>query len=81
MSMQDFLDNCENRIDIHSQIGISFSTTGFGFGQIYFTQNEDGTIRCDNECMTKEQIKKILSQMVDQCILNQEPLRMREIDE
>ena len=37
---------------------------GIGFGETSFYY-EDGKLKCDNECMSKEFIKAILSDFVD----------------
>lgn len=80
MSIQDFLNNCEDRVDLHAPISLNFSVKGFGFGQLYFYQDDNEVIHCSNECMSKERIKSILAQMVDQCILEDEPLRIKDIN-
>lgn len=77
MSLIDFLNSCENKIDLYSDIDISFSRTGFGFGQLRFYQKDD-IIYCDNECMTKDTVKKILAQMVDECVLLDTPTNNNE---
>lgn len=40
-----------------------------GFGQLTFYTDEAGNITCRNEMMSKEFIKKMLCQMVDDCSL------------
>jgi len=42
----------------------SWSKPGLGFGSISFYEM-DGTLYCDNECMSKEFIKERLCKMVD----------------
>lgn len=39
-----------------------------GFGQLYFYE-KDGKIYCDNELLSKDTIKKILCDLVDQSTL------------
>ena len=77
MSIQDFLDNCENKITIPQPIYFQFSVKGFGFGELYFHE-KDGIIKCENECMSKDRIKQILSQMVDECVLVDEPFKKKD---
>jgi len=45
-------------------IMFAWSITGFGFGTTTFYY-EDGKLKCDNETMSKESIKKILCAFVD----------------
>lgn len=75
MSIQDFLDKCENKITLHESVHIGFSVKGFGFGELQFYETDDGIIHCNNECMSKERIKQILSLMVDECVLADEPFK------
>jgi hypothetical protein len=49
---------------IHLQFGVK----GFGWGELYFYE-KDEQLYCDNELMSKETIKRILSIMVDGCEL------------
>jgi len=44
---------------------ISFSMKGFGFGQVVFYNDADGNLRCDNECMSKDTLRKIMNTLVD----------------
>jgi len=78
MGIQDILDKCENKIDLNEPIYLSFSVNGFGFGELYFYQTDDDVIHCANECMSKDRIKQILSQMVDECILDDEVLNKQD---
>jgi hypothetical protein len=50
-------------------ISISWSERGKGFGEYQFWQDGD-QIHCANECDSKETIKRVLCQMVDQAILD-----------
>jgi hypothetical protein len=45
-------------------IMFSWSIKGFGFGTTTFYY-EDGKLKCDNEAMNKDSIKKILCEFVD----------------
>jgi hypothetical protein len=68
MSFKKLFDSMDNHVDLHSKFGIDWSVTGIGFGQFYFYE-EDGGIYCDNESMSKNFIKMVLCQLVDQCEL------------
>ena len=43
--------------------------TGIQVKEIYF---EDEKVHCSNECMSKRFIKKILNDLVDECVLDDE---------
>ena len=51
-----------------STINIAWSVRGRGFGEYSFWQDGDKIV-CDNECDSKESIKKVLCAMVDQAVL------------
>lgn len=53
---------------LYHPICIQWSEKGRGFGEYVFWQ-EDSQIYCDSECDSKETVKRILCQMVDQAIL------------
>lgn len=53
-------------IDLIKPIYFNWHVDGLGFGQLYFYQDEDGTIHCDNELLTKETVKKIFDLLLDQ---------------
>jgi len=55
-------------------IYFSWTMDGVGFGELGFYM-EDGVLKCANECMSKERIKKILCSMVDNAELNDEPFK------
>jgi hypothetical protein len=59
----------DDGVSLHKRFGFDWSAKGIGFGQFYFYQDKYGVIHCDNECMSKEFIKRILCSMVDQCEL------------
>ncbi len=80
MSIQDFLDKCDNKITLPQPVHIQFSIKGFGFGELYFHE-KDNVIHCENECMSKDRIKQILSQMVDECVLVDEPFKKGSTNE
>ena len=70
-SLSEIFDKCPDDVSIVNPIHLQFSMKGFGFGEVRFYQDaETGTIYCDNECMSKDTIKQILSMMVDQSTLN-----------
>ncbi len=70
MTIKAFLDSCDNSVDLHKGFGLDWSVTGIGFGQLYFTVDDQGVIHCDSETMGKEFIKMVLCRMVDQCVLS-----------
>ena len=78
MSIRDFLDRCEDSIDLVGGFTINWSEKGRGFGQYCFYQTDDGEIHISNECDGKETIKRILNRMVDEAILDDEPFRRQE---
>ena len=49
-----------------------WSAKGVGFGSFYFFYKDDELV-CENEIMSKEFIKKMLCNMVDNCTLRDEP--------
>ncbi len=81
--IQRFLDNtadyCVPTPDKQQMIPIgcddpvqfSWGKPGTGFGQVLF-YTKDGTLHCDNECMSKEFIKERLCKMVDDCKITEE---------
>ena len=50
--------------DIPEDIMFAWGIKEFGFGTTTFYY-EDGVLKCDNEAMNKESIKKILCEFVD----------------
>lgn len=84
MSFKEMFEQMDDGVYLHNSISMDFSLKGFGFGQIYFyaaedengkklvKENGDQVIRCQNECMSKETLKRILIAMVDQCELEDE---------
>jgi hypothetical protein len=62
----------ENKImyaDLMNGFQIKWSVKNIGWGEFYF-YNKDENIHCSNELMSKEFIKSILNNMVDNCILD-----------
>lgn len=70
MSIQRFFDQCPDSVELCNGFQLNWSRAGTGFGQLYFYVDGD-TIKCSNECMGKEFIKKVLCDMVDQCQLQE----------
>lgn len=54
-----------------------WSWPGIGFGEFCFYVRR-GKIYCDNEMMSKEDIKKLLCQMVDTCELTEPASKKRK---
>ena len=71
MSIQDMFDAMEDSCRPMDGCTLNWSAKGMGFGQFYF-YNKDGKLHCDNEMMSREFIKKMLCQMVDDCVLDDE---------
>ena len=65
--VQIFLDNCPNfvALDDGEEFTIRWSQPGVGFGGFYIWE-EDGATFIESESMSKEFIKKILCQLVDE---------------
>ena len=63
---------------------VGWSAKGIGFGSFYFFEkkDDDGEIRlyCDNECMSREFIKKMLCVMVDEAIMLDENRKDKKDD-
>ena len=53
---------------------LGWSAKGIGFGSFYFYEKKDDNnntkLYCENECMSKEFIKRMLCVMVDNAIIN-----------
>lgn len=80
MTIQAFLDSMEDSCCpvVYTEEGIesssatfAWSAKGIGFGSFVFYE-KDGELRCENECMGKEFIKKLLCNMVDEATMNDE---------
>lgn len=70
--VQDMFDKMENSCELVNGFQVNWTSKGTGFGQFYFYhKEEDGKTHCSNELMSKEFIKKMLCQMVDDCILDE----------
>jgi hypothetical protein len=57
---------------LYRSVCIKWAMRGFGFGELTFWM-EDGKLHCDNECMSRETVKKILCLMADQAVLRDDP--------
>ena len=69
--IQEFFAACPNRtVPIDGPIGICWSLEGTGVGELWFGWDAGaGTVYCDSEMMSKESVKEILCNMVDNCEL------------
>ena len=69
--VQNFLDCCEDSCEVSKESALfSWSLKGVGFGQLYFYKGDDDKTHCHNETMSKATIKKILYNLVDECVLD-----------
>jgi hypothetical protein len=57
----------EPKPSLYHPVVIKWSENGRGFGEYCFWMEEDG-IHCDNECDSREVVKRVLCRMVDQAI-------------
>lgn len=57
----------ELKPQLYNPISIQWSEKGRGFGEYHFWEL-DGQIFCDNECDSREAVKRVLCQMVDQAL-------------
>lgn len=69
MSLDTFFEQCEDYCAPTNYVHFQWSAKGVGFGGFDFKVTEEGKITCMNEMMSKEFIKKMLCQMVDDCEL------------
>lgn len=58
-------------VELNKSIYLNWSHSDYGFGQFYFYTDSDEKIHCSNELMSKDFIKQVLCQMVDDCILDE----------
>lgn len=71
MSLQDFFDKFEDDCHPIEPVTFSWASKGSGFGQMYFYVNkDDGYVHCENETMGRGFLKRMLCQMVDNCVLD-----------
>jgi hypothetical protein len=52
--------------DGFGRFNLQWGAVGIGFGEFTFFYR-NGVLMCDNECMSKEFVKKALCAMVDNC--------------
>ena len=71
MSIQKWFDSMEDGCTPSGHTYFNWSAKGCGFGQLsFYTKEGDNTIYCNNEMMSKEFVKKMLCQMVDDAVMN-----------
>ena len=75
MSIQDFLDNCVDGVELSRSMYVNWSVSGVGFGQFRFYTGDDGKIHIDNETMNKDFIKRVLCMVVDEAILDDDQFK------
>ena len=67
VNIQEVLDTLEGDCRPQSTIGFSWHAKGIGFGEFVFIWiAEKNRLDMDTECMSKEFIKRMLCQMVDE---------------
>lgn len=85
MSIQDLFNNLDDICEpvsltdeemVDGTALFSWSKKGYGFGMLYFYFKEDDNgkkvLHCDNEYMSKERVKEILCNMVDNAVFGDE---------
>jgi hypothetical protein len=68
MTVKDLLQQTPDSVDLSNEFTIEWAAKNVGFGQFKFYTKDD-VVYCDNECMSKEFIKQVLCDMVDNCVL------------
>lgn len=66
MSIKDFFNSCKDDCCVEGNASFKWSLKGSGFGGLYFYQ-KNGKTHCDNECMSKETVRKIMNILIDNC--------------
>ena len=69
IKLGDFFNSCPTAVCINNSFTISWSEPGIGFGEFHFYEDGDG-FHCDNEGMNREFVKKILTRLADEVILD-----------
>lgn len=64
-SIKEFLDSCPNQTYMDKPFIVRWSRPGVGFGEFAFYYTPDGAVICDNETMTREFVKEVLCDLVD----------------
>lgn len=73
MGIKETLDKIEDSCEPFRRITFNWTAKGKGFGQLVFYVDEtDGKVHCENEMMNRETVRRILCSMADNCILNDE---------
>lgn len=68
-----YFDNIRfTHIDINGTIGVKWSAVGIGGGELLMYSDAD-LLMIDNECMSKEFLKKLFCKIIDQSALSDEP--------
>ncbi len=68
MSLHEMFEKLDDACVPNGGSQFQWTAKGVGFGEFYFYE-EDGKIKCSNELMGKEFIKRMLCKMVDECEL------------
>lgn len=64
-------EGLEPRCHPGTDVVFSWADKGVGFGEfVFYTTADDDELHCSNEAMSKDFIKKMLCQMVDDCVLD-----------
>lgn len=61
-------ENFENSVSVLNDFTLAWTAKNKGFGQLFFYE-KDGKIYCANEGVSKDFIKKIMTDLVDECML------------
>lgn len=65
MSLQNFFDACGDSVELNAEsLTVEWSRSGVGFGSVTFYKR-DGKLYCDNECMSREFVRKVMTDLVD----------------
>ena len=59
----------DNEEEAKTPIQFCWGMNGFGWGTTTFYY-ENGVLKCDNECMSKEMIKQLLCAFVDRAVFD-----------
>ena len=71
MSLKEFFDSFDDCCTPTGMASFEWSAKGCGFGGMYFYFDEkDSYVHCENEIMGREFLKRMLCNMVDNCVLD-----------
>lgn len=70
MAIEDLLNKLGKHTTLCNSFDLQWSQPGVGFGSFYFRAKDDGFVEISNECMSKNFIKRVLCQMVDDAVLD-----------